>query len=533
MGKTFRIVLFWVVLLGANYALCATWEDVTGGISDKEFFSVASSRDGDTIYIGTSAGLYRRDKGDKDWKQIFASRGQYRGVKHICVDAEGTIYIATKGGFYKSRDAGGNWQRAFRGMAEENYCLYIICDHERKGTLYLGTLKGLFWTNDSGKTWSRPAGALGDSRVNAISTTKAPDGKLSLFVICDNGLFRVDQNFDNYRKVFGSDSLKSFETTDEFPEGIALSEESETTLLLNHITARDGILYLSTNRGLFSSEDGGASWEQFSRAGLLNRWINYTVVSEAGARIFSATRGGIFEYDEKSALWHELYSGMESKEALALLLTKKEELWAACRRRIYKQYIGYKKAAQEKPLNPEKVLSGFKNEPTVNEAMDMAIVYAEVYPGKIDKWRLGAKFKALLPRVNFGLDRGWSDTYEIYTSSQNAYMFNGPQDRTEGWDLNLSWDLADLIWNNAQTTIDIRSKLMVQLRDDIVDEVTRAYFERRRLQIELLTDPPNAILKLLKTRLRIQELTATLDGLTGSQFSQSIKGTAKSQKGTG
>jgi len=102
-------------------------------------------------------------------------------------------------------------------------------------------------------------------------------------------------------------------------------------------------------------------------------------------------------------------------------------------------------------------------------------------------------------------------------------MFNGPQDRTEGWDLNLSWDLADLIWNNAQTTIDIRSKLMVQLRDDIVDEVTRAYFERRRLQIELVTDPPNAMPKLLKTRLRIQELTATLDGLTGSQFSEAIE----------
>jgi len=522
MKRVFRVVLSWVILLTANYAACATWEDVTAGISDKEFFSVASDRGGDTIYVGTSAGLYKKDRGDKDWEMVFTSRGQYRGVKHICVDAGGAIYIATKNGFYGSLDLGLNWKRIFRGITAENYGLYIICDRKRKGTLYLGTLKGLFRTNDGGKTWNRPAGTLGDSRINAIAMAEIADGKVSLFVIGDNGLYRVDKDFDNYRKVFGSDSLKSFEATDELTES-SVSEESETTLLLNHVTARDGILYLSTNRGLFFSEDGGVSWERFSRAGLLNRWINYTVVSEEGTRIFSATKDGVFEYYEKDAAWRELYSGMEAKDALELVLTERGELWVACKRRIYKQYIGYKKAAREKPLSPDKVLSGFENEPTVNEVMAMAIDYAEVYPDKISKWRLGAKFKALLPKVNFGIDRGWSDTYEIYTSSKDAYLFNGPQDRTEGWDLNLSWDLADLIWNNAQTTIDIRSKLMVQLRDDIVDEVTRAYFERRRLQIEFLTDPPKAMPKLLKRRLRIQELTATLDGLTGSCFSEAIE----------
>ncbi|MGB2705644.1 MAG: hypothetical protein WBC74_02140 [Candidatus Omnitrophota bacterium] len=77
--------------------------------------------------------------------------------------------------------------------------------------------------------------------------------------------------------------------------------------------------------------------------------------------------------------------------------------------------------------------------------------------------------------------------------------------------------------SNSQTTIDIRSKLMVQLRDDIVDEVNRSYFERRRVQIELLTDPPSALPEILKKRLRIQELTATLDGLTGSRFSKALE----------
>ena len=64
---------------------------------------------------------------------------------------------------------------------------------------------------------------------------------------------------------------------------------------------------------------------------------------------------------------------------------------------------------------------------------------------------------------------------------------------------------------------------MVQLRDDIVDEVTRAYFERRRLQVRLLTDPPGDQQALLDQELRLQELTALIDGLTGGQFSQRMK----------
>ena len=73
-----------------------------------------------------------------------------------------------------------------------------------------------------------------------------------------------------------------------------------------------------------------------------------------------------------------------------------------------------------------------------------------------------------------------------------------------------------------QTTIDSRSKLMVELREDILDQVTRLYFERRRLQLELRNDlsiePPVKIEK----QLRLAELTALIDSYTGGQFGKSV-----------
>ena len=98
----------------------------------------------------------------------------------------------------------------------------------------------------------------------------------------------------------------------------------------------------------------------------------------------------------------------------------------------------------------------------------------------------------------------------------------GPQD----WGVNLKWKVGELIWNGDQTSIDSRSKLMVELRDDIINELTRLYFERRRLQMEMLFQPPQSDIERVEKELRLQELTALIDGLTGGYLSRCIKNKA-------
>lgn len=166
------------------------------------------------------------------------------------------------------------------------------------------------------------------------------------------------------------------------------------------------------------------------------------------------------------------------------------------------------------------ILARFSGEPGIQDAQEAAIRYAEVHKEKIDEWRKGAKHKALLPTLSVGVNRDMKSTSEIYTSATRSYWEIGPNDTVTGWDVNLSWDLGDLIWNNDQNSIDVRSRLMVQLRDDILNEVTRLYFERRRLQVELLTNPPANLSHRLDKELRLQELTAGLDALTGGWFSK-------------
>ena len=64
---------------------------------------------------------------------------------------------------------------------------------------------------------------------------------------------------------------------------------------------------------------------------------------------------------------------------------------------------------------------------------------------------------------------------------------------------------------------------MVELRNDLLSEVTRIYYERRRLQIGLVFTPPASEQEHLENLLRLDELTSLLDGMTDGFFSKRLE----------
>ena len=79
------------------------------------------------------------------------------------------------------------------------------------------------------------------------------------------------------------------------------------------------------------------------------------------------------------------------------------------------------------------------------------------------------------------------------------------------------------IWNHYQDDIDTRSRLNTQLRLDILDEINRLYFERKRIKIDLLNNPPKESIDKIKKMMYLEELTAALDAYTGGFFSRRIE----------
>ena len=146
--------------------------------------------------------------------------------------------------------------------------------------------------------------------------------------------------------------------------------------------------------------------------------------------------------------------------------------------------------------------------------------YAEVQPEKIACWRRWSQRRAFLPRLTVSIERDRDGTIASSTSNGKTTFSIGPEKTSFGVGVGLTWDLADLLWNPQQTSIDVRSRLSVQLRQEILEEVTRVYFERKKLMAEFQLHPAEDPALERERTLRTEELSAYLDAMTGGGFSR-------------
>ena len=173
------------------------------------------------------------------------------------------------------------------------------------------------------------------------------------------------------------------------------------------------------------------------------------------------------------------------------------------------------------------VLAEFDHEPDVRAVQAMAMEYSKTSPELVEQWLSAAKGSYALPKVGLGY-RKELDLYERHDYDLDANdelvgeldYTNAENDDT--YAVTLRWDLNKLIMSSERIRVISETQDIVKLRDKVLDEVTRLYFDRRRLQVELLLEPPKTLQAQLEQQLRLQELTANLDAFTGGGFSRSL-----------
>jgi photosystem II stability/assembly factor-like uncharacterized protein len=513
------------------------WKDISNGIRGADLNTVAvNSDDPGTSYISSDDAVYKSIDGGKRWKEVMSLRATANGINTISLASESSqiIYAGTKNGLFRSNDGGSNWNRIFAGIGRENSVLTVATSPGNPDIIYIGTEGGLFSTENNGKSWSK--GRIPSSAgVHSIAIDYTEESVI--YASTGNGLYKKMNRTSGWEKVL---ELKLYYEASEYLNDIESGDINEIgsksnikSVLIDPLHSDS--VYVATSRGLFVTTDRGGSWTRASDLGLISRNIQHIIVeSEYEDSIFAATDRGVFMYSKSINRWEELYRGLVSLDIRHLDISSNTAngtyiLWAATDGGVYKSIpVKYKPKENivqqssgqlNKILKVEDALSMFSHEPSIEEIREAAIIYAEVHPEKIVKWRKAASKRAWLPdlRVAYDKNKDWqSSTYFYSTSSQKYTNDDITSGKDDGWSVSLTWELGDIVWNNDQTSIDSRSRLMVQLRDDVLNEVTRLYFERRRLQVEALLSGPQDIADKIENELRLQELTASIDAITGS-----------------
>jgi len=507
-------VVWLVILVGAILAQDLAWEDISGGNFNAQVVLV-NPLNNKIIFAGFAGNVLKSEDAGKSWRSVLAIRSGMRNVNALATGFvnNNVVYAATDNGLYRSNNLGSRWERIFRGKNSiEGQCTFVL---NTVYALFVGTKAGLFISRDNGGNWKKVDGEIGSTVIFNIDTSFKQDKVV--YLAAAKGVFKSKDAGKNWERVFVSNHWenKSEESTEESIEsGDKISDIRFVKAGITNVN----LVYFSSEKGIYKSTDQGKSWEKLSEYGLLNRDVKMFCLSD-NFQFVALTPTGVFLYGDER--WQELSFGLAAGKLNYLTTDNKGNIYIAAEKGIFRSNFEAQLNSLRQGLIPEYL----KCEPKIRDVQEAAIKYAEVSPEKILQWRKKAAKKAILPKVSVGLDRNSTDLWHweggSTTKTDDDTLRRG-QDSID-WDVSLSWDLGDLIWSEAQTSIDVRSKLMVELRDDILDQVNKLYYERLRVKSELDNLAIEDRAKRFDKQLKLEELTASLDSLTGGYYSEQLR----------
>ena len=455
------------------------------------------------ILAGTDKAIYRAENIHSPFIPVLQNYGKSQAVNQIINSSHipTSIYAATEAGVFESLDQGLNWKSIYSPastLARKAFCVLA-----NKDAIYVGTADGLYVRRNGQTEWQKDLSEVGRNIIFHLA-----DDDQFVYAATEDEVYRIQKDDEQISKIYSFG--KSLSDEDEsFTEEDDSVRQSEIKDLIYSQK-----IYLVAEHDILTSKDQGATWEQMATDGLPVNFVRKLYVDKSD-NIYAATEKGVFVYQDQR--WQRNVQGLTSLFTNDVVADEQGNIIVATGGGVFaKSNTGV--ATATSIARYQTIAEHFTAEPSIKDVQRMAIEYANVNPRQINSWHNQSRAKALFPTLSVGLNRADTDLYHWDTGPNPDVLTRG-RDYLD-WSTSLSWDFGDFVWSSDHTSIDSRSKLMSELRQDILDQVTRLYFERRRIQVELAFHDENEPNSIFEKEMRIEELTALLDGLTGGKFSE-------------
>jgi photosystem II stability/assembly factor-like uncharacterized protein len=230
------------LLLGAESGLFRSrnggrdWTIEAPSVVRGSVFVAAFSADGRRALISTGLGIFQGED-DNNWRPVPAPESAAPARAIVSSGQTGDFYLAGWTGLYRSDDLGASWSSTAAGLPNDAAAALLIV-HSLPESLY-ATVQGQLWASvDGGRTWSRRGNGISPADAEALAEDMRQPARL--WVAGSDRLFRSDDAGASWRKVGAP-----------FPE---------PNTAVHGITASEEEIVLATDRGLYRSVDGAASW---------------------------------------------------------------------------------------------------------------------------------------------------------------------------------------------------------------------------------------------------------------------------------
>ncbi len=157
-------------------------------------------------YAGTTGGVYKSIDGMSSWKKVnqgmipdqILEASMALGVNVLMVDPQSpdTVYAGTTKGLFKTTNGAQSWSRIGDSLPDQ-FISWLVLDPATPTTVYAGGRKGLAKSLDGGATWKTYNQGLGTLNVRTI--TISPHDPRTLYVGTNgSGLYRSTNGAESW-----------------------------------------------------------------------------------------------------------------------------------------------------------------------------------------------------------------------------------------------------------------------------------------------------------------------------------------------
>ena len=292
-----------------------------------------SASDPKVVVAGALDGVYRSTNGGNSWERISSNDGIVKNIESIAVDPKdpNVVYAGTWHLAWKTSDGGANWQHINKGMIDDSDVFSIIVSSANPSEVFASACSGIYKSSSGGDLFEKIKGIPFTARRTRV-LKQDPSNPAVVYAGTTEGLWKSLDEGKTWKNMSGPEvvvndvlidprnSRRVLLATDR--SGVLASDDSAASFLAsNHgYTHRYVSSILADNKesnalyigvvndrefgGVFSSHDGGQSWQQKS-SGLDGRDV-FTLKQASNGTLIAGTNRGVFELLSGSAAWHPI-----------------------------------------------------------------------------------------------------------------------------------------------------------------------------------------------------------------------------------